>query len=117
MPDTVLCHGLDETRCTAVVRAALALLGAGVPDAVSATAWSSLLCDSTIDCPPADLATAVPLGSVVLTFADGGPSAWVNVVDHPAASGGGPSTDAWIVLWQRASLPVPRPSPSPAQAT
>ena len=109
VPSAVACHQLDQASCVAIIRAALAGLPADVPAASGASAWASLLCNSSIECPPADLAEGIPRGSVVVSFTDGGPAAWVNVVDHPQTGKPGLVTETWIVRWQD---PVP-PSPTP----
>ena len=113
VPSAVACHELDRGSCIAIIRAALADLPPDVPEASGAAAWASLLCDSSIDCPPADLAGGTPRGSVVVSFTDGGPAAWVNVVDHPQAGKPGVVTETWIVRWQEMAPPAPNPSPSP----
>jgi hypothetical protein len=109
----VACHELDRASCLAIVEAALAVLPGDAPDAVEAAAWASLLCDSTMDCPPAQLRLATPLGSVVVAFGDGGPDAWLNVIEVPAAGSASGTTEAWIVRWDRLPMASP-PSTTPA---
>ena len=108
-PASVTCHELERPSCAAIVRAALAVLPGDAPPAIAAAAWASLLCDSTIECPPNRLRLAVPLGSVVVSFEDGGPDAWLNVIQVPVAGGPTDDTQAWIVRWDR----PPRSSASP----
>ena len=104
MPPIVACHGLETAACRQIISAALAGLPGDAPDASAASAWNSLLCDSSIDCPPAELSVAIPRGSVVISFADRGPDAWLNVVDHPAEAGQPLATKAWIVRWAPTAL-------------
>jgi hypothetical protein len=73
------CRELRAIVCRDTVRAAQLALGADYPTIASATAWRSLICGDTLDCPPAMLARSRPAGSVVFTFADTS-VAWVNVV-------------------------------------
>lgn len=113
LPSTVACHELDRGSCVEIIRAALADLPPDVPEASGASAWASLLCNSSIDCPPADLANGTPRGSVVVSFTDGGPVAWVNVVDYPLLGSPGTGTRTWIVRWQDVAPPTPNPSRSP----
>jgi hypothetical protein len=109
VPASVACHELDRSSCLATVRAALAALPDDAPRAVAAAAWAALLCDSTIDCPPERLRLAIPRGSVVVAFGDGGPDAWLNVIEVGTGSSNG-TTEAWIVRWDR--LPTASPSPT-----
>ena len=99
MPPIVACHGLEMAACRQIISAALAGLPGDAPQASTASAWNSLLCDSSIDCPPAALSVAIPRGSVVISFTDRGPDAWLNVVDHPAKAAQTLETEAWIVRW------------------
>lgn len=110
VPAGLDCHGLARLDCTEIVRAALAILPGDLPDVATASAWGSLLCDSTLECSPSDLALATPRGSVIVSFADGGSEAWFNVVDRQVAGRPVPVTQAWIVAW--VPPPVPRPSAS-----
>lgn len=110
IPPALDCHGLARADCLEIVRAALAILPGDLPDVATAGAWGSLLCDSALDCSPSDLALATPRGSVVISFADGGSEAWLNVVDRPVTGRPAPVTQAWIVAWM--APPVARPSAS-----
>jgi hypothetical protein len=107
LPATLDCNDLDRAECAAMTRVALDALPGDVPPAAAAGVWASLLCGSVSDCPPAEMRGATPRGSVVLQFADGGPEAWLNVVDRPAG-GGSPETVAWIARWEE---PVSRSLP------
>jgi hypothetical protein len=118
VPSSVACHELDRSSCLAIVGAALAVLPEDAPVATSAAAWASLLCDSTIDCPPVRLRLATARGSVVVSFDDGGPDAWLNVIEVPVAGVATGGTEAWIVRWDRPPSASPMPSaprtPQPA---
>ena len=114
LPASLDCHDLPHATCARVVDAALAVLPGDVPDVATAGAWGSLLCDSTFDCPPTDLQSATPLGSVIVSFADGGTEAWVNVVERAVAERPGRVTQAWIVAW--IAPPAARPSPGASPA-
>jgi hypothetical protein len=82
MPDVVTCNGdVDGRACERLVRAALRVVPADLPDVTGASVWRSLVCNDTFDCPPAYLRDSVAMGSVILEFADDGPRAAVNVVD------------------------------------
>lgn len=102
LPGAIECHDLEAGPCLAVARATVAVLPRD--DAVARIdAWSSILCRDTLDCPPRRLVGAEPIGSAVVAFADGGPSAWVNVVDPgqpPSGSGPTVAPVAWIVSWR-----------------
>ena len=103
LPTTLDCHDVTPAVCTEAASAALSVLPGDLPAVSGATVWHSLVCSVLPDCPPQLLAgDTVPLGSVILTFADAGPAAWINVVGHPGTSNGSaalPAT-AWIVRWQ-----------------
>ena len=92
------CVDVDPTTCARMARAAIGALPDGLPAAVEAAAWKSMLCGDTADCPPGFLAGGRPLGSVIVRFEDGSPGAAVNIVDGPP----GPirrSPKAWVVYW------------------
>ena len=95
-----------------MVAAALSALPEDAPEVTAAGAWKALLCGSTIDCPPARLRAATPRGSVVISFVDHGPDAWLNVIEVPAAGSWPATTEAWIVRWNRPQLASPSPSGS-----
>jgi hypothetical protein len=102
LPARLDCHDLGRTDCEAATRAALGLFGPSDGAVTAAGAWKSLLCSNTLDCPPTRLtADATPMGSVIVTFADG-PAAWINVMAHPTTTGAGPGTiaEAWVVRWR-----------------
>jgi hypothetical protein len=102
VPTALTCRDLDVATCRRMAKAALLALPDDAPEAIDATAWRSLLCNSSFDCPPSYIDGAVPLGSVIIRFADRGPRAAINVVEgrsgpiHRAAR-------AWVVRW----LPEP----------
>jgi hypothetical protein len=99
IPRTLGCVRLAVSTCRAIVRAALDILEPGATVA-SASAWPSLLCRDSVDCPPARLEAAQPMGSAVLQFADGRPTAWVNVVRvvvGPNHVSDGMPLQAWFV--------------------
>jgi hypothetical protein len=86
-----------------LARAGIAVLPPEIPTIAGVEVWGSILCGDDLDCPRERLVSSSPLGSVVVSFADGGPSAWVNVVRRSprAVDGGGPGRpDAWIVAWR-----------------
>jgi hypothetical protein len=102
LPATLECRDVTRLVCTKAATAAMAILPADLPAISGATVWHSLLCSVLPDCPPQLLTReSVPLGSVIVTFADAGPEAWINVVEHE----GGPDglairpARAWIVRW------------------
>jgi len=81
-----------------MAKAALLALPGDVPEAIDATVWRSLLCNDNSDCPPSYLDGSAPLGSVIISFADGGPRAAINVVEGRT----GPirrAPRAWVVRW------------------
>ncbi len=98
LPRNLTCRDVDRTDCLRIAKAALLALPVDAPDAVDATVWRSLLCNDSLECPPARLKGSVPLGSVIIGFADGGPRAAVNVVEGQI----GPirrAPHAWVVRW------------------
>ena len=81
-PGRIQCH--DDCRppeCERVIRAALRVLPADLPDVSGAAVWRSLVCNDTFDCPPGYLRDSDAIGSVIMRFADDSPSVAVNVVD------------------------------------
>lgn len=114
LPANLACHAIDRADCLAIIRVAMASLAEDIRDPISATATSSLLCDSTIDCSAVDLRTWIPRGSVVLSFGAEGPDAWLNVADHPSAGGHAAVAEAWTVRWARFVFPSPLPSAAPS---
>lgn len=99
LPATLACEDLRLDECVRVARAAMAILPDDVADVSGASVWRSLRCGDTPDCPPEYLGGSLPLGSVILQFADGSPAAAINVVDwrHGEAIRLGPR--AWLVEW------------------
>ena len=98
LPDDIECKGVDYDSCLLLAVAAIRSLPEPVPPIRSASVWKSLLCDSTLDCPPSLLKAVVPLGSVVLTFDDG--TTWMNVVGRRTATAttqGSLRLEAWSV--------------------
>jgi hypothetical protein len=80
LPDAMTCNDVEEELCERIVRAALRVLPPDLPSVGEASAWRSLVCNDTFDCPPRYLRDSEPLGSVIVGF-DDGPSIAVNVVD------------------------------------
>ena len=101
VPASIACHGLTRAACLDTVDAAIAILPPGLPAIRTAAAWDSLLCGDTLDCPLGRLSRADPVGSVVVTFAGGGPSAMINVVRPEATSGMRLPVplEAWLARW------------------
>jgi len=99
------CRGsIRRDQCLLIARSALAIIPGGLGAVTRVSVWHSILCDTVRDCPPSAFAGGnVPLGSVVVAFADASPSAWVNVAGRaidarqPASR---VSATAWIVRWQ-----------------
>jgi hypothetical protein len=103
LPRELGCHEVAPATCGVLARAGVAALPLGAPTIATVDVWASILCGDDLDCPRDRLAGSTPLGSVVVAFADGGPSAWVNVVRRSprAVDGGGPGRpEAWIVGWR-----------------
>jgi hypothetical protein len=103
LPANLACHAVSDATCDAVATASLAILPADAPRVVGIDAWASILCGDSLDCPTQVLAASEPLGSAIISFAGGGPQAWVNVVDpstSAAGEGTAPGPIAWIVRWQ-----------------
>jgi hypothetical protein len=96
------CQDRRQFVCRETVRAAQVALGSDYPAIASATAWRSLICGDTLDCPPAMLTRSRPAGSVVFTFADMS-VAWVNVVWVDVSSrrfeDGTERLRAYVVRW------------------
>lgn len=101
LPRTLECHDLASAACDRLALASLAVLPTDGPPVWAIDAWGSILCGDDLDCPRARLAGSVPLGSAVVTFAGGGPRAWVNVVvPAPAPGTRAAAPFAWIVRWR-----------------
>lgn len=104
MPERVDCRDLERDICLRVARAALTAIPPDAPRVVDATVWRSLLCSDDLQCPARYLDDAVPLGSALLRFADGGPRAAVNVVDWRPAVGIRLGPRAWLARWMAEGL-------------
>ena len=96
MPEQLRCHDVGARPCERLVRAALRVLPADLPDVERAAVWRSLVCNSTFDCPPAYLQDSPAAGSVILAFVDDSPSVAVNIVDWRYGSGIRLGLRAWI---------------------
>jgi hypothetical protein len=98
VPLMLRCVDVDPATCARMARIAIEALPSGLPAAIEAAVWKSMLCGDTPDCPPGFLDGGPPLGSVILRFEDGSPGAAVNIVDGQR----GPirrSPKAWVVYW------------------
>jgi len=103
LPDELECGGLSPAACRRVVAAALAALPAYAPPVVAASAWESIVCGDTFDCPTRRLDRAYPLGSVAVSFADGSPGAIVDVVEARFGANIRLGTRAWLL--DRVAIP------------
>jgi hypothetical protein len=102
LPARVECHDLAASTCDRLAQATMAILSSAGPRVLAIDAWASLLCGDANDCPPAQLARAVPLGSTVVSFAGAGSRAWVNIVEPipPAGREWVPIPPvAWVIRW------------------
>jgi hypothetical protein len=99
LPPTLACEDLRLAPCVRIARAALAVLPDDVGEVSGATVWRSLRCGDTDDCPPHYLRGSMPLGSVILLFADDSPRAAINVVEWRHGSGIRLGPRAWVVDW------------------
>lgn len=102
LPTTLDCRDVTREICTKAASAALSILQDDLPAVSGVTVWRSLVCSDLPDCPPQLLTRdTVPLGSVIVSFADVGPEAWINVVERQAAPDGSATepAKAWIVRW------------------
>jgi hypothetical protein len=102
LPGRVQCHDVDDRQCRRVIRAALRVLPADLPDVSGAAVWRSLVCNDNFDCPPDYLRDSDSLGSVTMRFADDSPSVSVNVVDWRY----GTSIRLGLRAWIARSVPV-----------
>ena len=96
LPARVQCHDVAQRDCERIVRAALRVLPADLPDVSGSAVWDSLVCNDTFDCPPAYLRDSPAVGSVIMRFADDSPSVSVNVVDWRYGTGIRLGLRAWI---------------------
>jgi hypothetical protein len=90
------CVDLVASQCLRAAEAALTVVTGSTPVA-AADVWSSLICGVPRDCPARLLDTGVPLGSVVLTFADDRRIA-VNVIE-PSSGADGDEPRAVVTSW------------------
>jgi hypothetical protein len=100
LPAALWCHALDPSTCRTVARAALDVLPSGTPRVKAVSAWPTLLCGDSLDCPSTYLAHADPVGSAVVDFADGSRSAWINVARRVIGAkrvADVVSLEAWII--------------------
>ncbi len=107
-PGTIVCNDVDTASCLRIVNATVLRLVDAIPGpATEIGVWKSLMCRDTSDCPAYRLVGSRALGSAVVTFGSGHPTAWVNVVEP----GPDPTRDltldppspgpvAWIIHWQ-----------------
>jgi len=103
LPRRLTCHGVDDATCRRIALAGVAVLPAHLPRVTRVEAWASMLCADDLECPRDVLSDSTPLGSAIVSFADGGAQAWVNVVSPAAPSAGAQragGTIAWVVRWQ-----------------
>jgi len=103
LPPVVACHGLGADACRRIALAGIAALPPDSPRVTRVEAWASMLCADDLECPRDRLFESVPLGSAIVTFADGGPQAWLNVVSPAVPSASAEQTggaSAWVVRWQ-----------------
>ena len=96
LPARIQCHDVARRDCERIVRAALRVLPADLPDVSGSAVWDSLVCNDTFDCPPAYLRDSLAVGSVIVRFADDSPSVSVNVVDWRYGTGIRLGLRAWI---------------------
>ena len=102
IPATLTCHGLASVDCTRIALAAVQDLPPDAPVVRTAAVWSTILCDSDLDCPASRLRGHRPLGSAILGFGAGGPTVWVDVVEPATVPRGGSDlldVQAWIIRW------------------
>jgi hypothetical protein len=116
LPLQLTCHAIDVDRCRLVADAAVAAArDPYLPSAAAVDVWASLVCDSTLDCPPNQLVNLLPLGSATISYRGSEIILWVNVgeiVDRsspsaapssPSPASGGqpvasiPTIDAWVL--------------------
>lgn len=114
LPGDLECRGLVPATCRRVVAAALSVVPPDAPQVVAASAWDSIVCGDTFDCPTRRPDRAYPLGSVIVSFADGSPDAIVNVVEARFGANIRLGVRAWLL--DRAAIPAARPAAGPAEA-
>ena len=93
VPNRLACRDLERVACLRIARAAVLALPQELPPVTAATAWRSLLCNDTLDCPSRYLDGAEPLGSIIFEFADGSTPVALNVVDWRIGLG----PKAWLL--------------------
>jgi hypothetical protein len=114
-PLELTCHAIGIDQCRIVADAAVAAArDPYLPSAATVDVWASLVCGSTLDCPPNQLADLLPLGSATISYRGSEIVLWVNVgevVDRssPAAASSSPigsdlppvasipTIDAWVL--------------------
>ncbi len=97
-PRSVACGKVRQPECGRIVSGIGSLVGsAALPPIAHVDVYASLLCDSSLDCPPSLLAHVRVLGSAVVSFDGQERQAWVDVVD--AGDGRALNPEAWIVRW------------------
>jgi hypothetical protein len=99
IPADVYCEDIARTTCLRLAAAAIAVLPPSAPKVRRVFVWHSLLCNDNFDCPSTYLDGSEPLGSVLVSFADGGPRAAINVVDWRYGFGIRLGARAWVVRW------------------
>jgi hypothetical protein len=98
-PPAVRCHDVSSGPCSRIAAAAVDAIGDPGQPARTVDVWSTLLCDSTFDCPSYHLADRRPAGSAVVGLSDSA-VLWVNVAEIEADADRGsqdPTLDAWVV--------------------
>jgi hypothetical protein len=99
IPADVRCEDIARPTCLRLAAAAMAVLPPSAPEVSRVSVWHSLLCNDNFDCPSTYLDGSEPLGSVLVSFADGGPRAAINVVDRRSGFGTRLETRAWVARW------------------
>jgi hypothetical protein len=99
IPADLRCEDIARPTCLRLAAAAMAVLPPAAPEVRRVSVWRSLLCNDNFDCPPTYLAGSEPLGSVLVSFADGGPRAAINVVEGRSGFGIRLETRAWVARW------------------
>lgn len=105
-PGTIVCNDVDTASCQRIVNATVLRLVDAPGPATEIGVWKSLMCRDTSDCPAYRLVGSRLLGSAVVTFGSGHPTAWVNVVEpgldptrDQTQDPPSPGPVAWIIRW------------------